>query len=242
MMSNNAKELYIVGAGGFGREVADTVRAISSAAEASARHSVGADDAIAAEAGTDYRVAGFIDDDETKWGSRINDIEVKGGIEWLRSRGASGGDPSGGMPRAVIAIADPRTKRSVAEYLDGAVIWETVIHPTAIVSPYANIGEGGIVQAYVSINPQASIGKHAIINGYSGVGHDAVLGDFISVMSKCDITGNTIIGDGVYIATSVAVIPGITVGEGAFLGAGSVIVKDVERGAKMIGNPARRVE
>ncbi|MDR0519082.1 MAG: hypothetical protein LBG82_03400 [Clostridiales Family XIII bacterium] len=244
------KELYIIGAGGFGREVSDSVRDISRAAEARARHGaasgdgMGADYGAGAETVAAYRIAGFIDDDETKWGSLVNDIEVVGGIEWLRSRGASvgdSGDSSEGKPHAVIAIADPQTKRKVAEYLDGAVIWETIIHPTAIVSPYAKIGEGGILQPYAAVSSQVSIGKHIILNGYSGIGHDAVLGDFVSVMSKCDITGNTTIGDGVYLATSVAIIPDTTVGDGAFLGAGSVIMKDVERGATMIGNPARRV-
>jgi sugar O-acyltransferase (sialic acid O-acetyltransferase NeuD family) len=218
---NVVKELYIIGAGGFGREVADTVREINRVAD-----------------GPVYRIAGFVDDDESKWGGIVNGIEVKGGVDWLRCLG--GGDEEN--PFAVMAIGDPATKKAIAQKLEGAVRWETIIHPAAVISPYAAIGAGSIIQANACAGPNVQIGKHCCINFCSGAGHDAVIGDYVSVMSHCDITGYDVLEDGVYVATSVSIIPGVTVGENAFIGAGSVVVKNIPKGAKALGYPAKLIE
>jgi sugar O-acyltransferase (sialic acid O-acetyltransferase NeuD family) len=217
-----AKELYIIGAGGFGREVADTVREINKA-DASADGPV-------------YRIAGFVDDDESLWGTIINDIEVKGGVEWLR-----GLENTGDKPCSVIAVANPQMKRAIAHKLEGLIEWATLLHPTAVISPYAEIGAGSIIQSNASIGPNARIGQQCCVNFCSGVGHDAVIGDFVSVMSHCDITGYDVLKDGVYVATSVSVIPNIAVRENAFVGAGSVVVKDVPENTKVLGYPARQI-
>jgi sugar O-acyltransferase (sialic acid O-acetyltransferase NeuD family) len=225
-MNSVTKELYIIGAGGFGREAADTVREINRA-DASANGPV-------------YRIAGFVDDDESLWGTIVNDIEVKGGVEWLC--GLESGDGRGCRHCAVIAVANPQMKRAIAHKLEGLIEWATIIHPTAVISPYAEIGAGAIIQANACIGPNARIGKQCCVNFCSGVGHDAVLGDCVSVMSHCDITGYDVLKDGVYVATSVSIIPSVTVGENAFVGAGSVVVKDVPEDIKVFGCPARRME
>jgi acetyltransferase EpsM len=201
--------------------VADTVREINRVA--------GTGDPV-------YNIAGFIDDDESKWGEVVNDIEVKGGDGWLRDL-ASGGE----KPRAVMALGEPKTKRIIAQKLEGAVEWVTVVHPAAIISPYSTIGSGTVIQANVFVGPNVRIGKHCCFNFCSSVGHDAMLGDYVSVMSHCDITGYDVVKDGAYVATSVSIIPGVTVGEDAFVGAGSVVVKNVPQGARVLGYPAKRM-
>jgi sugar O-acyltransferase (sialic acid O-acetyltransferase NeuD family) len=210
------KELYIIGAGGFGRETADTVRAIN-------------------ERAPEYRIAGFIDDNEALHGSVINDIPVLGGREYLKKTA------SAAKPSAVIAVADARVKETVAGDLDAFVIWENIIHPTAIVSSYAEIGHGLIVQAHTTLCPNIKIGNHTMINLVSALGHDAVLSDFASVMNFCDLTGGVHIGKGAYLASSVTVIPNVKIGEYAYIGAGSVVIRDVKANAVMVGNPARQI-
>jgi sugar O-acyltransferase (sialic acid O-acetyltransferase NeuD family) len=210
------KELYIIGAGGFGREVADTVRAKGERMPA-------------------YRIAGFIDDAETLWGGVINDIPVLGGRAYLKEHAGAA------KPCAVIAIADARTKEMIATDLDAFVTWANIIHPTAVVSQYAEIGRGVIVQAHATLSSNIKIGNHVMINIASAVGHDAALSDFVSVMSFCDITGGVRVGRGAYLATSTAVIPDVNIGEYAYICAGSVVFKDVTARAVIIGNPAKQV-
>jgi sugar O-acyltransferase (sialic acid O-acetyltransferase NeuD family) len=214
------KDIYIIGAGGFGREVADTVRAINACAPA-------------------YRIAGFIDDDETLWGGVKNDIPVRGGREYLKDRAAS---CASGV-HAVIAIADAKIKENIAADLRGsAVVWENIVHPAAVVSAYCEMGRGNIVQAHAFVSANARLGNHCMINVKSGLGHDAALADYASVMGHCDITGNVHVGKGAYLATSAAVIPSVRIGEYAYICAGSIVFKDVKANAVMIGNPARQVK
>jgi maltose O-acetyltransferase len=47
------------------------------------------------------------------------------------------------------------------------------------------------------------------------------------------------IGRFVWIGSHVIVLPGVTIGEGAVVGAGSVVSKDVPKGAIVAGNPAK---
>lgn len=60
------KDLYIIGAGGFGREVAWLVERIN-------------------EVNPTWNIKGFIDDNESLWGSIEGDHPVLGGCEYLNS-------------------------------------------------------------------------------------------------------------------------------------------------------------
>ncbi|MDR0425334.1 MAG: NeuD/PglB/VioB family sugar acetyltransferase [Clostridiales Family XIII bacterium] len=211
------RDLYIIGAGGFGREVADTVHAINAR-------------------GQQYRLAGFIDDNEGIWGKDINDITVLGGRARLKELCQEAGGP--GAVSAVMALASAKAKRAIARDLDGHVRWENIIHPTAVVSRYAEIGQGAVIQPHVFVSANTKIGDHCMMNNCSVLGHDAVLGDFASVMDFCDITGGVRIGEGAFVASSVAIIPDIVVNENAYICAGSVVFRDVPPGAMVIGNPA----
>ncbi|MDR1135068.1 MAG: acetyltransferase [Clostridiales Family XIII bacterium] len=213
------KELYIIGAGGFGREVADTVHAINARTPK-------------------YNLTGFIDDDESVWGSVINEIPVRGGREYLKEVCAEIDGTLGIF--AVIAMASAKFKKIIARDLDEFVVWENIIHPTAVVSRFAAMGCGNIIQQHTFISANVKVGNHCMLNNGSSMGHDAVLCDFASVMNFCDITGGVRVGEGAYLGTSVAVIPDVTIDENAFICAGSVVFKDVLPNAVMIGNPAKR--
>lgn len=49
------------------------------------------------------------------------------------------------------------------------------------------------------------------------------------------------IGRNVWIGAGALILPGVTIGDDAIVGAGSVVTRDVEAGATVVGNPARRV-
>lgn len=245
------KNLYIIGASGFGREVADTVRSVNDAASKcgagqDGRPSLAAIDARSPlDEGPVYRIAGYIDDDASKWGMSINGVEVVGGIDFLKSLACGqekGGAGEDRKPYAALALGEPKTKRILAEKLDGFVLWETIIHPTAVVSPYCRIGQGSILQAGAFVGPNVQMGRHCCLNVNSGIGHDAVIGNFSSIMGNCDVTGGVVLKEGVYVSTCVGIIPSLTIGENAVIGAGAVVIRDVEAGATVVGNPARRIK
>ncbi|MCY1392360.1 Maltose O-acetyltransferase [compost metagenome] len=47
------------------------------------------------------------------------------------------------------------------------------------------------------------------------------------------------IGSNVWIGAGALILPGVTIGDDAIVGAGSVVTRDVEAGATVMGNPAR---
>lgn len=49
------------------------------------------------------------------------------------------------------------------------------------------------------------------------------------------------IGNAVWIGTNVTILPGVTIGDAAIVAAGAVVVKDVESGSVVGGNPAIEV-
>jgi len=50
------------------------------------------------------------------------------------------------------------------------------------------------------------------------------------------------IGDAVWIGANVTILPGITIGDAAVVASGAVVVKDVEAGSVVGGNPAKIIE
>ena len=75
------------------------------------------------------------------------------------------------------------------------------------------------------------------------VNSSAVLGDNIDLYQYTTIGSMFLhaahIGNNVYIGPSVCIVENVNIGDGATIGAGAVVVKDVEAGATVAGNPAK---
>lgn len=207
------KDLYIIGAGGSGREVAEIVKDIN-------------------KINPEYKIIGFVDDNQELWGTRINDIDVLGGSDFLLSLAKEK------KCYTTISIADCQVKEMIVNTLGDSVEWVNIIHPSANMFSFVKLGVGVIIEPFVCIGPNAKIGNHVFINTKTNIGHDSVIGDFSSLMCMCDITGNVNLEEKVYVASSVSVVPGITIGESAKLGAGSLILKDVKPNVTMHGHMA----
>ena len=218
-MTNELKDLYIIGASGFGRETADTVHDIN-------------------QEKPRYRIAGFIDNDINIIGTQINGIEVLGPDNYLIELKQQSDE----RPCAVIAIADPHIKERIVNKLDKYVVWENIIHPSVAVKSGVVIGQGNIIQQFSVVSSNVTVGDHCIINYGCILGHDVKCGDYSSVMPICGIMGACEISEKVYIGTGAMIIQGLKVGKRAVVGAGTVVVKEVEEGATVVGNPARRIK
>ncbi|WP_440766462.1 serine O-acetyltransferase [Natronorubrum sp. DTA7] len=104
----------------------------------------------------------------------------------------------------------------------------------------------------VEIHPGATIGRRVTIDHGMGVviGETAEIGDDVHMYHGVTLGGNTnepvkrhpTIEDGVQIGANATLLGDITVGEDAAVGAGSVVTRDVEAGATVVGVPAKRVD
>ena len=114
----------------------------------------------------------------------------------------------------------------------------TVRHPSAICSPWAQVGGGSVLFAGAVVNAGAILGQNVIINSGAVVEHDCLLGDHVHVATGAKVGSTVRIGAGAHIGIGVSVRQRIVVGEGAVVGAGSVLVKDVEAWTVVAGVPA----
>jgi sugar O-acyltransferase (sialic acid O-acetyltransferase NeuD family) len=117
-----------------------------------------------------------------------------------------------------------------------------VIHPSACVSPRAQVGRNVLVMAGAVISGGASVGDHVCILPNSVIHHDASVGDWTLVGSCVVVAGGTSIGRNCYIASGSTVMNGLTVGDGALVGLASAVIRNVAPGSRVAGHPARVLE
>lgn len=119
-------------------------------------------------------------------------------------------------------------------------VLETILHPAAMISPFAEVGDGTFAAAGSIVAPFARVGASVIINHGAVVDHDCVIGDCSHVAPNATLGGGVTIGAGVLVGSGSTVLPGIKVGNGAIIGGGAVVTKDVAPGELRIGVPCRK--
>lgn len=140
----------------------------------------------------------------------------------------------------IISIGNNQIRRKIAEKLD--VEFGTAIHPSAVVSPSAKIGEGTVVMPGAVINADAVIGKHCIINTGSTIDHECVIEDYCHIAPGVNISGCTTVGEGTWVGVGSCVIQCLHIGKNCMIGAGSVVVKDMPDSVVAFGNPCRVIK
>lgn len=117
----------------------------------------------------------------------------------------------------------------------------TIIHPTAIVSKSAQIGNGTCIQPFVSVGPNTKIGNHVQIFAQSLIGHGAVLNDYCYIANNACIGADVRLEEGAYLGTNSTTLEFVKLGKWSITGIGAVVLKNVPDYAKMVGNPARQI-
>ncbi len=111
------------------------------------------------------------------------------------------------VPAIRIWVDDPGVAFStlLPTFVPPAVTYPPGIHPTAVVSPEAHIGEGVFIGPYVVVEPGANIGPRSIIGAYSYIGHGVQIGGdchlypHVTVRERCTLANRVILHSGVVI-------------------------------------------
>lgn len=207
------QDLIVVGAGGHAKVVLDALSLLGR-----------------------YRVVGLIGRAEEA-GSEVLGTPVIGTDADLASLHA------GGIMGAVLGIGsvgDPSARIAAATALraEGFHL-PPIVHPTAAVSPRAELADGVFIAAGAVVAVDASIGACAIVNSGAVVDHDCVVGEFAHISPGVSLSGGVRIGDRTHVGTGSSVAQYVSIGADVLLGAGSVVVDDIEDGVVAYGNPAR---
>lgn len=102
----------------------------------------------------------------------------------------------------------------------------SVVHPRAIVSESAKLGEGVQIMANGVVNPGAHIGDDVIINTSASVDHDCRIGAHSHIAPGVTLSGNVNIGYGCHLGTGAKVIQGITIGDKILIAAGEIVISE----------------
>ena len=208
------KDVIIVGASGFGREIVQWIDDINNV-------------------NPEWNILGFIDDNPNALEGCKTDYKVLGPINGWNPKQSE---------YFVCALAIPEVKYKIVTMLkEKGAKFATIIHPTALVNKNAIIGEGVIMTPRSNVNPDAEIGDFVSILG-SGIGHDAKVGDYSTLSGRCSVNGHVQVGKMVYMGCGTVVAPSKKIGDGAYVGIGSVVVTNVKAGTRVFGNPARKID
>lgn len=140
----------------------------------------------------------------------------------------------------IVSIGNNLLRRQIVEKLH--VDFGTAIHPSAVVSPFAIVGEGTVVMQGAIIQSCAQIGKHCIINTGASVDHDCRVGNYAHISPHATLCGNVMVGEGTQICSGAVIIPGVQVGNWTVVGAGAVVIRDLPDHVVAVGNPCRIIK
>lgn len=204
------RKLVIVGASGFGREVAWIVERINRVAP-------------------QFELAGFCDDAVDMQTGLLGAYPLLGRVEDAAQKGAE---------LFFCAIGNNRSRQAVTSRAIAAGLTPvTIIDPSAVVAPDAVVGEGSYVGIGSVVSTGVRLGDGVIVNHHVCVGHEVVVGDFAQLCPGVNVSGGCRIGDGALLGTNSGTIPLRRVGAWATVGAGTVALRDVTDGASVVRAP-----
>lgn len=183
------------------------------------------------------RIHGILDADPELWGTTCYGVPVLGGDEMLATLGAEGISHFA-VGLGAVGANQPR-QRLFELGLACDLQPLTVVHPAAIVSARATIGQGSQVLAGCVINAGADLGVNVIVNSGAIVEHDCRIGNHVHVATGAALSGTVHVGDRVHVGARAVIRQSITIAADAVIGAGAVVVADVGAGQVVVGNPAR---
>ena len=150
-----------------------------------------------------------------------------------------------GARRGAVAIGGSRgpDHREIAALLRGlGMELPALVHPTASMSPSAEVADASHVLANAVVAAGSRIGRSCIVNNGAVVDHECMLSAGVHVAPGAVLCGCVEVGEDAMIGAGATVLPRIRVGRGAVVGAGATVTHDVPEGCTVVGSPARPVE
>ena len=189
------------------------------------------------ESGVD--VVGFLDDDPKFADRQFGGLPVLGPISIL---------PTLKDKYGITAIYCPLGNNKLsARFLREAVSlgYKTpcYIHPSVIISPNVEIGNGVYILLGTQIMPYTKIEDFVMISMNVSIAHHNILktGTFLS--TGCNFGASIVAEENSYCGIGSTIMTGLhRLGKDCLIGAGAVVIKDVPDGAVMAGVPAKVIK
>lgn len=184
-------------------------------------------------------VLGFIDPAVNMHGRFLCGLPVLGGDEYLSQHNC--GEVV--LANGIGSVGDPSIRKCVQQRLQGSG-WRfsSVIHPSAVVSPFSVIAPGVQLLARAVVQPNASIEEGCIVNTSAIIEHDVAMGSWSHAAPGAVICGGVRLGTCCHVGAGAVVMQGIQLGPKTLVGAGAAVVKYFEGQGTLVGVPAHKLE
>ncbi|QDW20867.1 sialic acid O-acetyltransferase [Flavobacterium sp. KBS0721] len=209
------KNLIIIGARGFGREVYDLATQCSGF-------------------NIEYVIKGFLDDKADALDGFENYPAIISSVEDYKIQEDD---------VFVCALGTVKWKKYYAELImakGGSFI--NLIHPSTKLNTNAVVGTGLLVFMYANISNDCIIEDFVTIQGYVGLGHDTKIRKWVHVSSYSFTGGFVVLEEESTLNTRATVLPHVIVRKGATVGAASLVIRNVKENTTVFGVPAKKLE
>jgi sugar O-acyltransferase (sialic acid O-acetyltransferase NeuD family) len=206
------KEIYIIGAGTYGEVMYELAELL------------------------DYKVEGFFDEDFSKLNTLCMGTKVIGKFSELNSNEIA-------RKNFIVAIGNNKVREKIMnEISEMGGNTPTLIHPTAILSPSAEIGNGVYIQANTYIWTKVKINDYCIISPNVVIAHHSTIGKGCLVSAMSAVGASINLEARVFVGMGSTIMTGLNyIGEDSIIGAGAVVVKNVEKNSVYAGVPAKKL-
>ncbi len=208
------KDLIIIGARGFGRELYDL------ATQCTAYNK-------------EWTIKGYLDDKQDALEGYDGFPPILGPVETYEVQ------PNDVFVCALGSIEFK--KKYVNIILEKGGKFTNIIHPTAVISNLAKIGTGFIISAFSYVSCNVTIGDFVTIQTHTGIGHDGVVKDWAVINAYVFLGGFCEVGEGTFVGPGAKVIPYKKLGDYSTVGIGSVVMKNVKPNVTVFGSPAKEI-
>ncbi|MFE5331523.1 acetyltransferase [Embleya sp. NPDC056575] len=213
------RDLLLVGAGGFAREVAAALP-----------------DFRAPRGSSGWRLLGFLDDDPGRQDTEVDGVPVLGGADVVHK-----------WPDALVVVCTGSPahwwsrSRVVARLGLPAERWATLVHVSAVVPRTCEVGPGVVLMAQTVLTTGVRIGAHAHTMPQVVLTHDDDVGEFATLAAGVRLAGGVVVGREAYLGAGALVREHRVIGARSLVGMGSVVTRDVPPAEVWAGVPARRL-
>lgn len=212
-------QIYIVGAGGLGREVYTLIEEINKVNKI-------------------FNLMGFLDADPSKKTVTIGKKIIPVFEEKLFLEQNSNNP----QIHLVIAIGTPDSIYKIANYYKENTLFQfpNLLHPSVQYTVDAiKLQEGNIIASNTFLSIDVNIGSFNIINLHCTVGHDTQIGSFNVINPGVNLSGGITLGNQNLLGTNATILQNLSIGNSNTISAASFISKSIDNGQILIGNPAR---
>lgn len=185
-----------------------------------------------------YRIAGLYHYNDERTGSFVHGYEIIGSFNDLFLTDITG-------KQFLLGMGDMHIRKELSHKIEarGGVI-PTIIHPSAIVSRFADISKKGVlVLPMCLIHSDVKIAEGVVIHDKAMVCHTTSIAPYVFVGPRAMIGANLKIEELAFVGQGALVIStkATPIGTECVIGAGSVVTKAVEPFTIVAGNPAKRL-